>query len=349
MSGQERLFDAIGGVDDALLERSERRNTRRNTWRSWAVAAAALLAAALLVWTALPERPDVTPDPPPVEEDPPSIAGPDTEVPPAAEGCYHFLQFQTEAEEPEVRFSLYIDEESYYSYEQDGVYTVRPRLEPENTPDCKMEISHMAHTSPEEAMELVRAQTAAQYASVKTQEDGALILSKENPPFSPDLLYASDGTDWDDAQREVLFADDGRGGTFVFEISYFLEAAEGHRARLLDMAATFAVDNGENTPDWMAELKDVSRRLMEAVFADDLTDVQDLLAPDAWVGGYEEDLTGGISVGGIDYRVDAENGYRSAVVSVKHRLSAEEPYSYLTMELIRTDGLWKAEFIGLEK
>lgn len=348
MSRQERLFDAIGGVDEKLLERCEKKRVRRNTQRVWA--AAALLALAFLVWTAMPKSPAVTSDipvtPPPVDENPPMEPDSNEEIPPEAEGEYHFLQFQVEAEAPEVCFSIYIDKESYYSYEQDGTYVIRPRLEPENTPECKMEISHIAGTGLTEAMEMLRAQTAALYDSVEIQEDGAAGLSAA---ISPDMLYASNGTDWDDAQREILFAEDGSGGVFVFEISYFLEATEGHRARFMDMAGTFAPDSGEDLPGWIAELKDTSQRLMEAAFANDMEPVADLLAPDAWVEAYGEDVGGIASVGGFDYSIDAETGYTSAVVSVKHRLSAEEMYSYLTMKLSREDGRWKAEFIGLEK
>lgn len=349
MSGQERLFDAIGGVDEALLERSEGRRVRRNNWTGWT--AAALLAAALLVWAALPGNPAVGPgvseDPPPAVENPP--VDPGHEEAPAAEGQYHFLQFQVEADTPEIPFSIYIDEESYYSYEQDGLYVVRPRIQPEHTPECRLEISYMAGATLAEAVELVQARVAGEYASVEVQEEGALGFPAKSSLLSPRSLYASNGTDWDSAQREVLFADGGQGGVFVFEVSYFLEATEGHRARFLDMIGTFAVETEETEPSWMRDLRDASLRLMEAVFADELGGVQDLLAPDAWVGGYEEDVTGLVSVGGIDYSVDAGTGYRSAVVSVKHRLGAEEPYSYLTMELTRTDSRWQAGFIGLEK
>ena len=254
-----------------------------------------------------------------------------------------------EADTPEIPFSIYIDEESYYSYEQDGLYVVRPRIQPEHTPECRLEISYMAGATLAEAVELVQARVAGEYAAVEVQEEGALGFPAKSSLLSPRSLYASNGTDWDSAQREVLFADGGQGGVFVFEVSYFLEATEGHRARFLDMIGTFAVETEETEPSWMRDLRDASLRLMEAVFADELGGGQDLLAPDAWVGGYEEDVTGLVSVGGIDYSVDAGTGYRSAVVSVKHRLGAEEPYSYLTMELTRTDSRWQAGFIGLEK
>lgn len=49
----------------------------------------------------------------------------------------------------------------------------------------------------------------------------------------------------------------------------------------------------------------------------------------------------------VDISPDSDEDPSAAVVSVRHRLSGEEPYDLLTIELIQTDGQWKAQRIAL--
>lgn len=347
MSGQERLFAALGGVDEELLERSERgRRPRRGLW----IAAGLAACLALLVWRALPERPAAPPDVPdgPVAVEP----GPDNPVEPTpvepwpeGEGEIHYLQFRTAAEEPEARFRIYINQEVYYSYEEDGVYVIRPRQEPEGTPACALEISHLSGTTTEQAAEQVRERLTGLYEQLQE------LPQPPNGWFQVGAgeryLFASDGTEWDDAQREVWVRPDGADGAFVLEASYFLEATEGHGARFVDMMCTFAPEsnNPEGWTDAVTELREAGERLMEAAFTDDLSGVSDLLASDADVNGYDGDVSQEVSVASMDCSIRSGIG----VVSVKHRMGGEDAYTFLTIELRREEDRWRAYFIGLEK
>lgn len=366
MSREERLFDAIGGVDDSLLKRSEKRK-RQTPWLNWGIGLAACLAVVLTVTWVLPgihrETPppdtivdDYPPDSPstPVQEDPPSSTPAQPSEPwPAAEGEAHYLQVRVAPEEPELRFRIYINKDIYYSYEREGVYIIRPREAPEvpgeTLPECKLEISHIADVTVDEALEQTMNSLTGLYETVEA------ALAPLNSWFyvtaEERYLFASDGIKWNDAQLEVWIKPDGAGGAFILSSRYFMEATEGHGARFADMMYCFAPDITGNPDDWQPwerDLMDTGEQLAKAVFANDLDRAEDLLAPDAEVYGYDEDVSGWVSIASIDYSVS--NGTADTViVSVKHRMGGEDSYTFLTMEMTYLDGQWKAYWIGLEK
>ena len=360
MSREERLFDAIGGVDDALLARSEKKK-KQTPWLGWGVGLAACLAVVLTVAWVLPgafreEPPPVTAsdDLPsgyaPTQEDP-DDPGPGCTLPsepwPPEEGEVHYLQVRLAPEEPELRFRIYINKEIYYSYEREGVYTIRPRQEAEGIPECRLEISYMADIALDEALEQVRNSLTGLYAEIEElpgPPNGWYAVNEETERF----LFASNGTDWDSAQREVLLEDDREGGVFVLSASYFMEATEGHGARFADMMRTFAPASDLWQIVWMAQLRYAEERLSEAVFTGDLAGVEDILTPDAEAFVYDEDVSDTVSVASVDYSLP-NSGNQTASVSVKHRLGGEDAYQYLNMELEYLDGEWKAAWIGLEK
>lgn len=366
MNEKERLFRAIGGVDGALLERSERK-PRSRAWAGWTAGLAAALGVAVLVWALVPKSPavpDVPPeppatvDPPPNETpaqpwDDPSFYQP---LPSGEAGAFHLLQFITVEDwglSPQVspQFTMYFNEEQYVLSQMGDTYVVQSR-EPADLPvRCRLEITHMREAAAEEAVEAVQTQLEGLYSSVERQEDGAAALAASVPGCSAVLLRAANGLAWDDEQREAWFVEDGQGGVFVFSSIYFLEAEEGFGVAFKDMAGTFRVVR--LLEPWAAELEETAQRLFEAVFANDLSGVSDDLAPGAEVYGYDEDVSSFTIVAGVDYTVDQgeEPGEDlTAAVSVKHRpMGGEEGFSYLTMELAYAGGRWQAEWIGLEK
>ena len=360
MSREERLFDAIGGADESLLQRSEKRK-KRNPWLGWGIGLAACLALVLAARVLLPGRASVPPEPAnmpvdtlPAQQDPDENSPADppwTASWPSEEGEAHYLQVRAAPEEPEARFRIYINREIYYSYEQAGVYIVCPWQEPDGTLECRLEISHMADTTADEALERVRTSLTGLYAQIEDLSgppNGWYQLKEEDR-----FLFASDGVGWDDAQREVWIQPDGEGGVFVLASSYFMEATEGHGARFADMMHTFMPEGvyGQ-TSVWLEELRDAGERLMEAVFSDDFSGVEDLLAPDAEVSGYAEDVSGWVSVASIDCSfvpADPSEEVLTGGISVRYSTGAEDAYGCLTMEMERIDGQWKATRIVLER
>lgn len=369
MRKEERLFAALSGVDDELLERSERRRSGVGRWIAWGAALAACLAVVLLVRSGAPKRALPEPPPPQPVED---ISAPQPEEPsttpalpalPAEPQKLRCLQIAPQEQDiPE--FTIWINEESYYAYEQNGVYAVRPHDPPQvpdqELPECKLEIEYFPGAIAD-AAETVRGRLKSLYrdvSEVEREENSDMGISW--PTAAGYYFRGSDGTDWDSAQREAwllpCYDEDGeQSGVFLLSASYFLEAEEGHGVRFRDMVWSFSA--WSQPYPWMEKLKAAALRLTKAVMSDDLSGVEDLLAPDAEVVGPEEDLYAYVSVSDISCDYTVWSGYEgheeevpeSASVSVQFRLGGEDAYSYLTMEMFYQDGAWLARWIGIEK
>lgn len=334
---EDRLFLAIGAADPELLERSGRRHTVPAV--RWALAAAcvALLCTALLtVYRA--SRPALQPGGTPPE--PYSgliLSGGDV-------GALHLASICYGAEETDD-FLLYVNEELYCGVWEGGDYVIRPITPPpEGLPDCDLTISHWRDISPEAAAEAVRADLEAAYS---------VVLDPEGPAGRR-TFSAYNGTEygaeWDAANARVTLVDDFEGGVFTLTARFFTEAAEGLGAGFADMAGTFQPIPPEVTvPAWLTYLRETVDALLPAVFSNDWTAAAGLLTEGASVSAYQEDVSGQVSVSAVEISPDRNEDPSAAVVSVRHRLSAEEPYDMLTIALIRTGGQWKAQSIGLER
>lgn len=357
MREAERLFDAIGGVDDDLLARSEKRPAgalrRRLAWIGAAAACLAVVAAAWL-WTWPAPGPDPGPDPGPADVAP-SVPGDSVPAPRLeGEGQYHLLDCRLDPYDDPLAsppFSIYYSEDDYYVYQPVGSYFIRPLNAIEGLPLCQLEIAHYPDATVEEAAAIRQRHDALYYETVtlagSDSADPAVAFPDSAAPL---CLQASDGTDWDDGQSDTWFIEDGRGGVFALSSQYFLEAAEGFGARFYDMICTFRVEDGQNAPAWRTALEETAQRLMEAVFDGDLDGAADLLALDEsqircpWLGAE------GVSVAQIDYSVDQpEEGEASAEVTVKCRTGPEEPYGALRLSLVWSEGGWKVCRIGGEQ
>lgn len=329
---QERLFAALGGVDPALIERSGR--PRRRRARPIAAAAGVLAACAALlaaVWLPRP-GPGEASYTKPIQ----ALAFTGGDV-----GALHLCSIQY-GPAPNAGFAIYVNQDIYTASEEDGVYTIRPiSTLPEGFPPIDLTIAHVENRTKAEAMEDISQTLAETYAQVSDMEETESTL----------LRTAGDGAAWDAAQAMVLCVDDGYGGSFVLTARYFTEAAEGHGVRFRDMMDTFTVvyEGFTTSPAWVGELQTAAQRLMDAVFSGRLEDVSDLLAEGAVVDGYGEDVSGDVSVAAVDYAPDDDQAPTSAVVSVKHRISTEDSYNYLTMELDYVDGQWLLRWAGIEK
>ena len=357
MTRQERIFDAIGGVDARLLERSERTARRRKRhWGVWGTALAACLALALVLWGKLPESPVMDPDAPVIDAEPgvepPTPSVPVIDMADWADGPrVHLLSLRVPSDGlAGPQFYLYLDEESYYTCWQDGTYVIRPVNTPENLPECVMEVFHMG-ADPAQAAGMVSADLQSRYAYV-TEIDGTTDdVSWKMPAGTLYYFVSSDGMEWDDAQRETFLVDDGQGGVFVVSYAYFTEAAEGHGTRFAGIAATFRAVPPDGRPEWMSVLDDTVERLMEGVFSGDMDGVADLLLPSAEVDGYDAGEADDVVVRSIDKVVNDEDAPTAAIVTVPYSLSPEEPGGTLVMELAYDEAgsRWLAWRIVLER
>ena len=100
---------------------------------------------------------------------------------------------------------------------------------------------------------------------------------------------------------------------------------------------------------WLGDLQETTDRLISAIFSNDLTGVEALQTEDAQVYTYGKDVSGDVSITALDYTVDNDQAPTRAVVSVKHRVSLEDSFSYLTMEFQREENQWLLTWAGIEK
>lgn len=370
MRPEERLFAALSGTDPALLERSEKQQRQRRWLPMAGLAAAACLVLvatmALQPLYGLPASPAEGADgaaPPtedmthsgdaPMEPEAPTHGGETGDAGAEViqlngfdEGTLHLAQLHYDPQAPSAPdFVIYVNEEAYHAAEEDGAYVIRYNMElPEDFPPVDLTIVHRPGVPMAEAAEQEKGQLADGYEQVFAD------IAKSDKGYT--FTLGDDPRYWDSPVVDVTCVPDRQGGSFVLTARYFIEATEGHGSWFSDMVNTFQVvtnDDKLRAPDWMNDLRDTIDQLMDAYFADSMEDVVDLMTEDAWAGTYGEDVSRWISVSAVDYRPDNDRDPTSAVVSVRHRMSAEEPYNYLTMELVRRDGQWLLTFAGLEK
>ena len=336
---RERLFEAIGAADPALVEHSGRAASPQK-WVKWSGLCAACLTLAVGAAFLWPKGtdPSVVPDTPKPNMEPELISlrldGGDVGELHLSRICYG------PQDQPEPDFVIYVNEELYQMTEEDGVWYIRPRNAlPADFPECGMEITHLAETPQEAAT-----QAALELADIYQE------VSESGGNTEGFWVRGSNGSQWDAEQEERHFVDDGQGGCFVLTARYFTEATEGHGTRFRDMMATFQVVPAEGRIDgWLGDLQDTADRLIPAIFSDSLTGVEALLAENAQVSSYGEDVSGDVSISAVDYTADNDQAPTRAVVSVKHRVNLEDSVSYLTMEFRREGEQWLLTWAGIEK
>lgn len=356
MKDQERLFLAIGEAAPELVARSQR--ARRSRWPGYCLAAACLALVLTAGYVFLPWTARFPADVPLDTAEPPNPETPGDEQNPDPDGGRFFLpeqgseigalrllSYAPQSQEKAVDFLIYVNEEQFAICEEQGLYSIRSiNPLPDDFPECGLDILHLEAASPDEAKKAAAEAMKDRYPEIQDEESAIM-------PKTP-YLRASAGTDWNSEQAELWFVNDGQKGTFVLTARYFLEAEEGLGMRFRDMASSFRVVPLDRVADeWMRSLYETVDRLFPALLSNDLSDVTGLLAEDAWVDTYGENVWKSLSVISVDYAPDNDQDPTSAIVSVKHRLNLDEgeSYSYLTMKLIRRDSQWLLAWSGIEK
>ena len=346
---QERIFQAIGGADPALLERSE---GRRKSRRGWYLAAGALAACAALVLALGRANVPVTPPEPEIQPPQEAVQSPPEEVRTTPlrlagqeGGTLHLLAVRCGAapQATEREFILYFNQEMYQGAWEDGVYTVRPLTPlPEDLPACELTVEHLKNRSPSQAAEERSGAMAAEYG-----ENGGICVDLDTGRYS---FRCSDGSVWNDKQAMVWCVDDRQGGSYVLTARFFLEAEEGHGVRFADMVSTFeplAPDVAQ--PAWMTSLRQAAGTLVPAILSGRWTEeAEALLAEGASISGYGRDVSAEAAIVGLDFTVDDSEDPIEALVSVRLRVSTEEGYDYLTLEMTRDSGQWLLNRAGIE-
>lgn len=352
MTPQERIFHALGDIGEDLLARSEAPSRRRSPWLPWSIGAAALLAVGIFLAAGHLSPPSAVQDSPtppmaespqPPQEDklphPPDTPPVDNTVPIAdsAVGQLHTVKLAAAAERPAEEipdFYLFVDNESYTSFQEDGVYIIRtlfPPQEGDDFPLCELRITHQAATTLDGAEAALRQSLDQLYPSVShTMTDDAGRRS----------ISARGGNDWNSPVRDVWLVEDGLGGVFTLTADYFLEAAEGHGIRFADMVSTFQVVD-ETTPQWLPQLRQTAEAVTRGVLSQRMALVQDLLTADAQMQDYGRDVLGEVSIGGFDLTPDDPQQPLTATVSVQLN-HLEEGTEFLTLTFRRVDGRWLA-------
>lgn len=349
---REDISKAVGNIRTKYIQEAApgKKISRRTGWMKWVSAAACLLVLVTVMrpfmkkdtGALLPGGDEISSAPTQAPEDvilPVTIS---------ANGLHLVRLPYEEPLTPEIStdFIIYINSEAYAGREENGAYVIRSKTPlSEGFPECSLQIQRIAETPPAAAAESIREELAASYLHVGSIEDASVIDGL--------FLHADNGSAWDAQQADVTITDDLMGGSYVLTARYFTEATEGHGIRFADMVGTFkAVAPADSAvmPAYLAKLYDTVSEFAPAFFSDTTSELGDILAQDALISTYDEDVTEDVGIGSVDYSLTGDETPTSAVVSVKHRVNTEDSYNYLTIELTYTaDGKWVVHFAGLEK
>lgn len=352
MKEEKRIMNVFGQVDEKYIEEAApgKKTDKKLAWVKWASIAACftVLAAA-----AFPLVRNDTMTPLPNEEDAPpsSTAVADDVTPPIAISAngLHLVQLACEAptaSEISTDFIIHVNPKAYTGREENGAYVIRPVIPmSEGLTECSLKIYRIAGVTPADAADSIEESLATGYLNVGDITDSTVIDGL--------FLHADNGSAWDAEQVDVTITDDLMGGSYILEARYFTEATEGHGTRFADMVGTFkAVTSADaaDMPAYLVELYGTISDFTPAFFTDDTSGVGDVLAQDAQIYTYGIDVMAEIGIASIDYKISGDENPTAAIVSVKHRISTEDSYNYLTIELTYSaDGGWAVHFAGVEK
>ena len=135
----------------------------------------------------------------------------------------------------EAQYVIYYDRDRYklVAGEDKDVITTKEPL-PDRYPDVYATIEQLPGVAPADAIAQARERLAAAFAEVRATE-------QVSEPVAGYRVRAIDGQEWNSEIEVVYATDNGKGGSFVLTLRYFLEAAEGHGARFEQMLQQFQV------------------------------------------------------------------------------------------------------------
>jgi hypothetical protein len=148
-----------------------------------------------------------------------------------------------ETQKSGMTYVIYIDESNYEVKSENGIDVISPLDYPDNLPEVSMTIYQVADKTPEQVSAEISATLNEEYDTVKDSQEVQV-------PIEAIYHLAYDGLDegskedlpqWDSDATEVYLVDNTQSGTYVIQLKYFMEAAEGHGERLKAMLGDFEV------------------------------------------------------------------------------------------------------------
>lgn len=134
-----------------------------------------------------------------------------------------------------VEYVIYIDESRYKMVkdeEADVITTIDPL--PENYPPVSLKIKQIAEKKPEEVLQELEATLKQEFPELRPAET-------VSEPVEGYLLHGIDGNESTSKVVHAYVISNGKGGSFILQGNYFLEAAEGHGARFHYMLESFEI------------------------------------------------------------------------------------------------------------
>lgn len=128
-------------------------------------------------------------------------------------------------------YVIYVDEETYVRKQEGTKDRIEPKTKAEGYPEVSMVIEEIRDQKPEALIEKIR------------KEAGSFIVQdgKTDYPLVSHNIRILKGNEWDSPVENYYFFDNGKSGVILVKQSYFLEASEGHGARMDEMLKSFEI------------------------------------------------------------------------------------------------------------
>lgn len=136
--------------------------------------------------------------------------------------------------EGSAKYIIYIDEDRYTMEKIDGKDKIAAKIKGENTPEVFMEISQVEGKRPDAIASEIEEELKRKYQKVENR-------GKVNYPLKSTLIYANNGINSNSTVLRYYLVDNTKGGTFVIKQQLFIEAEEGHGARMDNMLKEFKI------------------------------------------------------------------------------------------------------------
>lgn len=143
-----------------------------------------------------------------------------------------------ELEQSKMGYVLYVDKERYDVVNKDGADRIIAKNQGEGLPEVFMEITQIEGKGPDAVATDIEGQLKSKYPIVENR-------GQVSDPVKGTWLRAASGQEWNDTVVIYYLVDNTKGGTFVIEEQYFVEAEEGHGTRFYHMLKEFQIVDAE--------------------------------------------------------------------------------------------------------